>query len=128
MQLQLLRTGFPVRLQGKVEVFGSLPIESVMRVCPRLRGSWRLRGSVKYLVLLLLLLAEVAAVGVVFDNFLAHVVHSVHQELQAFLQVVTGGRDSSLHIRSNTVALKTDVTPSLMTYASVSLLLITDST
>lgn len=83
-----------------------------VRVCPRLRGSWRLRQSVKYLVLLLLLLAQVAAVGVVFDNFLAHVVHSVHQELQAFLQVVTGGRDSRSHIRSNTVALKTDFTPS----------------
>lgn len=83
-----------------------------VRVCPRLRGSWRLRESVKYLVLLLLLLAQVAAVGVVFDNFLAHVIHSVHQELQAFLQVVTGGRNSHLHIRSNTVALKTDVTPS----------------
>lgn len=53
--------------------------------------------SVKYLVLLLLLLAQVAAVGVVFDDFLAHVVHSVHQELQAFLQVVTEGRDGHLH-------------------------------
>lgn len=90
--------------------FAALCLSSlfVMRVCV----CPRLRGSVKYLVLLLLLLAQVAAVGVVFHNFLAHVVHSVHQELQAFLQVVAGGRDSRSHIRSNTVALKTDVTPS----------------
>lgn len=57
-----------------------------------------------YLVLLLLLLAQVAAIGVVFDNFLTHVIHSVHQELEAFLQVVTGGTDSHSHVRSNTVA------------------------
>lgn len=47
-----------------------------------------LRAS--YLVLLLLLFAKVAAVGVVFDNFLAHVIHSVHQKLKALLQVVAG--------------------------------------
>lgn len=41
-------------------------------------------------MLLLLLLTEVAAVGVVFDNLLAHVIHSVHQELKALLQVVAG--------------------------------------
>lgn len=43
-----------------------------------------------YLVLLLLLLGKVAAVCVEFDNVLAHVVHSVHQELKALLQVVAG--------------------------------------
>lgn len=41
-------------------------------------------------MLLLLLLAQVAAVGVVFDNVLAHVIHSVHQKLKALLQVVAG--------------------------------------
>lgn len=44
----------------------------------------------RYLVLLLLLLGKVAAVRVEFDNVLAHVIHSVHQELEAFLQVVAG--------------------------------------
>lgn len=74
-----------------------------MRV--RARSSvWKLCQSVEYLVFLLLLLAHVAAVGVVFDNFLAHVVHSVHQELEAFLQVVTGGREAVSHVRSNMVA------------------------
>lgn len=41
-----------------------------------------------YLMLLLLLLTQVATVGVVFDNFLAHVIHSVHEQLKALLQVI----------------------------------------
>lgn len=38
---------------------------------------------------LLLLLAETAAVVVVLDNVLTHVVHAVHQHLQALLQMST---------------------------------------
>lgn len=44
-----------------------------------------------YLVLLLCLFAEVATVGVVLDDVLAHIVHSVHQKLKALLQVVAVG-------------------------------------
>lgn len=43
-------------------------------------------------MLLLLLLAQVAAVGVIFDNVLTHVIHSVHQKLKALLQMVAGKR------------------------------------
>ena len=50
-----------------------------------------------YLVLLLLLLTQVAAVGVIFDNVLAHVIHSVHQKLKALLQVVAGRKMSACH-------------------------------
>lgn len=53
-----------------------------------------------YLVLLLLLLTQVAAVGVIFDNVLAHVVHSVHQKLKALLQVVTGREITVCHSHS----------------------------
>lgn len=41
-------------------------------------------------MLLLLLLTQVAAVGVIFDNFLVQVIHPVHQKLKALLQVVAG--------------------------------------
>lgn len=51
-----------------------------------------------YLVLLLLLLTEVTAVGVIFDNLLAHVIHSVHQKLKALLQVVAGREMSACHV------------------------------
>lgn len=51
----------------------------------------------RYLVLLLLLLSQVAAVGVIFDNVLAHVIHSVHQKLKALLQVVARGEMSECH-------------------------------
>ena len=44
-------------------------------------------------MLLLLLLAQIAAVGVVLDDVLAQVIHSVHQELQALLQVVAADTD-----------------------------------
>lgn len=43
---------------------------------------------------LLLLLAQVAAIGVIFDNILVQVVHSVHQELKTLLQVVAGMRET----------------------------------
>lgn len=52
-----------------------------------------------YLVLLLLLLAQIAAVSVILDNVLAHVVHSVHQQLKALLQVVTERNMSLLFTR-----------------------------
>lgn len=39
-------------------------------------------------MLLLLLLAQVAAVGVVLDNVLTQIIHTIHQQLQALLQVV----------------------------------------
>lgn len=45
-------------------------------------------------MLLLLLLTQVAAVGVVFDNILAHIIDSVHQKLKALLQVVAGRKMS----------------------------------
>lgn len=48
-------------------------------------------------MLLLLLLTEVTAVGVIFDNLLAHVIHSVHQELKTLLQVVAGREMSACH-------------------------------
>lgn len=46
-----------------------------------------------YLLLLLLLFAEVAAVRIVLDDILAHVVHAVHQQLKALFQVVTMATD-----------------------------------
>lgn len=46
MRLQLLRMGFPVRLQGKVEVFGSLPIEFVCDACACLpSAAWKLASA-----------------------------------------------------------------------------------
>lgn len=51
----------------------------------------RTRGP--YLLLLLLLFAEVAAVRIVLDDILAHVVHAVHQQLKALFQVVTMATD-----------------------------------
>lgn len=63
----------------------------------------------RYLVLLLLLLGKVAAVCVEFDNVLAHVVHSVHQELKALLQVVAGGgKRSACQSHTHTVSGKDD--------------------
>lgn len=41
------------------------------------------------LVLLLLLLAYIPQVGIVFHNVLAHLIHSVHQQLQTLPQVIT---------------------------------------
>lgn len=62
----------------------------------------------RYLVLLLLLLSQVAAVGVVFDYVLAHVIHSVHQKLEALLQVVAGGKTAECysHISAPPAATK----------------------
>lgn len=59
-------------------------------------------------MLLLLLLRQVAAVGVVFDNVLAHVIHSVHQKLEALLQVVAGGKtpECQSHISAPPAAAK----------------------
>lgn len=63
----------------------------------------------RYLVLLLLLLGKVAAVCVEFHNVLAHVVHSVHQELKALLQVVAGGgKRSACQSHTHTVSGKDD--------------------
>lgn len=61
-------------------------------------GSPRLRRSVGLLLsplqvlgfLLLLLLAQVAAVHVVRDDFLARGIDAIHQALQSLLQMVTG--------------------------------------
>lgn len=50
-------------------------------------------GESEYVMLLLLLLAQVAAVRVVLDDFLAHVIDSIHQQLQTLLQMVTAGTD-----------------------------------
>lgn len=41
------------------------------------------------LMFLLLLLAYVPQVGIVFNNVLAHLIHSVHQQLQALPKVIT---------------------------------------
>lgn len=46
-----------------------------------------------YLLLLLRLFGEVAAVRIVLDDVLAHVVHAVHQQLKALFQVVTMATD-----------------------------------
>ena len=80
------RMSLPIGLHVKVEVLSFLPIVCRWSVCVCVCvclcssvGLLYLCESVKYLVFLLLLLAHVTAVGVVFDNFLAHVVHSVHQ-------------------------------------------------
>lgn len=68
---------------------------SVGGVCASVRESLCVCECVnKYLVLLLLLFAQVAAVGVILDNVLAHVIHSVHQKLKALLQVVAGRKMS----------------------------------
>lgn len=75
----------------------ALAHESITHVCVNNR----------YLVLLLLLLAEVAAVGVIFDNLLAHVIHSVHQKLKALLQVVAGGGEIRLSVTHFSTAIST---------------------
>lgn len=41
------------------------------------------------LVFLLLLLAYIPQVGIVFNNVLAHLIHSVHQQLQTLPKVIT---------------------------------------
>lgn len=41
------------------------------------------------LMFLLLLLAYVPQVGIVFNNVLAHLIHSVHQQLQTLPKVIT---------------------------------------
>lgn len=46
-----------------------------------------------YLLLLLGLFAEVSTVRVVLDDILVGVVHAVHQQLEALLQVVTTATD-----------------------------------
>lgn len=51
-------------------------------------------------MLLLLLLAQVAAVGVILDNVLAHVIHSVHQKLETLLQVIAGIKLAARHSKS----------------------------
>lgn len=48
------------------------------------------KDVLQYLVLLLLLFAQAAAVVVVLADVLAHVVHAVHQHLQAFLEMRAG--------------------------------------
>lgn len=65
-----------------------------------------------YLVLLLLLLAQVAAVGVILDNVLAHVIHPVHQKLKALLQMVAGRKISACHSHGF-------VQPSALTYTFI---------
>lgn len=60
-----------------------------------------------YLVLLLLLLTQVAAVGVIFDNVLAHVIHSVHQKLKALLQVVAGRKKVSMSFKRFHIDIRT---------------------
>lgn len=50
-----------------------------------------------YLVLLLLLFAQAAAEVVVLVDVLAHVVHSVHQHLQAFLEMRAGAEGKAEH-------------------------------
>lgn len=47
---------------------------------------------------LLLLFAQAAAVVVILVDVLAHVVHAVHQHLQAFLQMRAGAEGKAGHI------------------------------
>lgn len=90
-------TYFPYMHAGKLMFLLLMLAHCVCRWCVRC-GSWKLAcvcASELYLVLLLLLLTQVAAVGVVFDNVLAHVIHSVHQKLKALLQVIAGRKMSA---------------------------------
>lgn len=58
-----------------------------------LKSCWD-SGENEYLgFLLLLLLAQVAAVHVVRDDFLAHGIDAIHQALQTLLQMVTADRE-----------------------------------
>lgn len=53
---------------------------------------FRNRKDACYLMFLLLLFAQAPAVVVVLADVLAHVVHSVHQHLQAFLEMRAGAK------------------------------------
>lgn len=66
-----------------------------------------------YLVFLLLLFTEVATVGIVLDYVLAHVIHSVHQKLQALFQVVAA-IISQQTSHSNSELLQTKLHSSLL--------------
>lgn len=59
---------------------------------PRLRRSVRLLRSPLQVLVFLLLLAQVPAVDVVRDDFLAHGIDAIHQALQTLLQMDTGFR------------------------------------
>ena len=82
---------------------------SVGGVCASVYESLCVCASVleSYLVLLLLLLTQIAAVGVILDYVLRHVIHPVHQKLKALLRMVAGRKMSACHSNRFCAAIKT---------------------